>query len=355
MQGSARDGESVRHAADALRAAEGELPALAEQVDTRIRSVVEGVAAAAEQAEQAQSAHEIRLIGTRMTAAREDAFASASHVLTGYADEIEALLRPADGDRPAPVFSIRPLPRPAESVVTTAQETVVVQQHLPDAAAKRRAINQVVARFPPKLQALARTLLFGPSSHAVQRHGHHLRREHQIARAQWRLDPAGQDGWRLNPDGSADSWRTHGSGPHRVGPTSGQYTSPEAVAKPLITVLRAAGRTQSQLNAYLDAMAEGDTAVTIFLPTSATGITSADVLTVRAPGTDTESGETMWKRARRGSMAGHGDAPATRDYDMVINGSRPGSVIFFIKRNDWRLVTSYFMDDRGNEMTYTEL
>lgn len=372
MQGDDGDdgdgGDGVRHAAESLRAARASLPGLAEGLDRDIRRRVEAASGAIEQvaqhlpassdavrAELLEAAHGIRLEGTRITADREDAFSAVAHLLTGYADEIEALLRPADGDEPAPVLAVPPPPVPSPSVVTTAQQTVDVQQGLPDDAAHRRAINQVVARFPPKLQALARTLLFGRSAHAVQRHGHHLRREQQVARAQWRLDPASLDGWRLNPDGSADSWRAHGNGPHRVGTTSGHYASPEACAKPLIALLRAAGRTQAQLNAYLDAMAEGDTAVTIFLSTDDTGITAEDVVTIRAPGTDTEAGETMWKRARRDSMAGHGSAPATRDYDMVTNGSRPGSVIFLIKRTDWRLVTSYFMDDRGNEMTYTEL
>ncbi len=59
--------------------------------------------------------------------------------------------------------------------------------------AKQRPLNHVVSRFPPKLQGLASTLLFNRSSHAVQRHGHHLTPEHQLARLQWRMNPAFAD------------------------------------------------------------------------------------------------------------------------------------------------------------------
>lgn len=373
MQGG-DDGDGVRHAAESLRAAREALPDLAEQVDGAVRQRVDETSGAVEHAASAAAsaasvssaelrrellgtAHEIRLIGTRMTAAREDAFTEVAHVLGEYADALDTLLRPADGDGgEPPVLSITPPPTPAPSIVTTAQDTALVQQHLPDHDAQRRAINQVVARFPPKLQELAKKLLFGQSSHAVERHGHHLRREQMIARLQWLLDPAKVDGWRLNADGSAESWRTNGQ-PHSVGTVAGYYTSPEAVAKPLVALLGAAGRTQADLDRFLDAAAQGDTAVTIFLATSDTGITPEDVFTSCAPGTDTAAGTRMWRSARRGSMAGHGDAPATRDYDMVTNGSRPGSVIFLYKGPDdhWRLVTSYFTDDRGSKLTYTEL
>ena len=360
MNSSAHDGDGVRHAAESLRAAHDALPGLAEHLDAEVRRRIDATSAAVEHAATARrelrgTAHEIRLIGTRMTAAREDAFAEIAHVLTEYADELDALLRQADG-HPVPVLSIRPPPAPAPSVQTTAQHTATVQHHLPDSNAQKRAINQVVAQFPPKLQALARTLLFARSSHAVQRHGHHLRRDHQIARVQWRLDPAGEDGWELDPGGSVRSQRWNGE-PHQVSTISGHYTSPEAVAKPLIALLRAAGRTPADLDRYLDARAKGKTRVTIFLRPADTGITAEDVCTVRAPGTDTDSGEGMWKRARNGSMNGHGEPPAVRDYDTVSLGRRPGSMIMLVRRphQSWRLVTSYFMDDPKHQMSYTEL
>ncbi|WP_147375180.1 hypothetical protein [Jiangella rhizosphaerae] len=361
------DGDGVRHAAQTLRAASAALPDSADQLDARVRGIVEGAAGDVEKAarrvaaaradgqqELLETAHEIRLAGTRMTAAREDAFAEVAHVLGEYADEIGALLRPADGEVPR-VISIQP-PAPPESMETTAHDAAVVQQHLPDAAAQRRAINQVVAQFPPKLQALARTLLFGRSSHAVQRHGHHLRREDQVARVQWRLDPAGVDLWQLQADGTVSSQRWDGE-QHQVGTTGGHYTSAAAVAKPLIALLTAAGRTQADLDRYLDAKAKGRSRIKIFLPPADTGITPEDVYTARAPGTDTDSGQRMWKRAREGSMDGWGDPPAVRDYDTVTLGRHPGSLIILVNRphQSWRLVTSYFMDDPEHQMTYTEL
>ncbi|MBB5789910.1 hypothetical protein [Jiangella mangrovi] len=359
MQGGGDDGDRVRRAAESLRALHDELPALAEGLDRSIRKLVENTVEPLEQADLVKEAHGVRLTGTEMTAAREDAFASIAHVLPGYADEIEALLRPADGhgSGSAPVISIPPPPAPAVSVVTTAQDTATVQQNLPDADAHRRAINQVVARFPPKLQELARKLLFGHSAHAVQRHGHHLRREQQIARTQWQLDPAGVDGWRLNSDGSAESWRGHGDGPHGVGATSGHYASPEAVAKPLAALLGAAGRTQAELDAHLNRLTGGKTIARVFLRPSDAGISSDDVVMVRGPGTDTEDGDALWKSTRDGSMAGLGAPPAVRDYDMVTRGKRPGSLMILVRRpnQSWRLVTSYFFDDRDNLLDYVEL
>ncbi|TDC56971.1 hypothetical protein E1212_00475 [Jiangella ureilytica] len=356
MQGG-NDGDGVRYAAESLRALHDELPALAEGLDREVRKKIEDTATPLEQAELIKEAHEIRLIGTRMTAAREDAFASVAHVLAGTADEIETLLRSADdGDTPPPVFSIPPPPLPPASVVTTAQQTVVVQQHLPNADAHAAAIHQVGAVCPPGELTTMLNLLNGASAHAVERHGHHLSQEHQVARAQWRLDPAGMDGWRLNADGSADSWRQHGQGPHQVGTIVGHYTSPEAVAKPLLAVLGAAGPTQADLHTFLDRKANGQTIIKIFLRTSDTGITPEDVFTVRAPGTDTEAGEEMWLRARDGSMAGLGPAPAVRAHDMVTRGARPGSLIIFAKRRNesWRLITSYFVDN-PRRVAYLEL
>ncbi|SDU76412.1 hypothetical protein [Jiangella alkaliphila] len=367
MQGC-DDGDGVRHAAESLRAARDALPDLAEQLDGAVRQRVDETSGAVEHAASASAgasaelrrellgtAHEIRLIGTRMTAAREDAFTEVAHVLGEYADALDTLLRPADGAEP-PVLSITPPPAPAPSIVTTAQDTALAQQHLPGVIAQRRAINQVVARFPPKLQELAKKLLFGQSSHAVERHGHHLRREHLTARVQWRLDPSGEDSWELNADGSVLSRRWNGE-PHQVSTTGGRYTSPEAVAKPLIALLQAAGRTQADLDRYLDAKAKGKTRLKIFLRPADTGITPEDVSIVRAPGTDTDSGERMWKRTRQGAMDGHGEAPAVREHDAVRRGRHSGSMIMLVRRphQPWRLVTSYYTDDPKHQMTYTEL
>ena len=353
-------GDGARHAAESLRAAHDALPGLAEHLDAEVRRRIDATSAAVEHAARhlpadvrrslLGTAHEIRLTGTRMTAAREDAFTEIAHVLTSYADEIDTLLRPTDAT------SSIPPPAPAPSVQTTAQDTAIIQHHLPDAVARKRAINQVVAQFPPKLQALARTLLFSTSSHAVQRHGHHLRRDHQIARLQWRLDPAGVDSWQLEPDGSVRALRGDGK-PHQVRATAGQYASAEAFAKPLIALLQAAGRTQDQLDRYLDDKAEGKTRVTIFLDPATTGIVPGDVLAVRGTGTDTEPGEELWLSARDGAMAGHGSPPWVRDHDLVSGGRHPGSLILFRRRpqQPWRLVTGYFLDDHTNKIDYTEL
>lgn len=375
------DPDGIAEPARNLRAARDELlPAEAASIDHEIHDSIKAISDLIDQAgvgemapEMKRLAHEIRLAGTQMAATREDTFDDIAHLLGTEADDIEALLRPADTTGagspfgtatppPEPVPESAPTPVPesvpvrAPDLVSTAHEANVVAQQLPDGQAVRRRINQAIGRFPPKLQALARILLFAHLCHVVQRHGHHLRLAHQLARAQWLLDPARVDRWQLNPDGSVRSERWDG-GPHRVGTASGHYTTPEAVAKPLIALLNAAGRTQAELDAYLDGKAEGKTSVSFFLRTSDTGITSDDVFTVRAPGTDTKYGEKMWKRARSGAMAGDGDAPAVREYDLVTRGKKPGSLIIFIRRPNqpWRLLTSYFSDNRPNKLTYTEL
>ncbi|TDD67958.1 hypothetical protein E1262_17245 [Jiangella aurantiaca] len=362
------DGDGVRHAAESLRAANDALPDIAGRVDDRIRGVVERAAADIERAAHAvqgsvrgellESAHEIRLIGTRMTAAREDAFSEVAHVLTGYADEIAALLRATGSGSGVRLtdISVDPLPEPPPSTVTSAQETAVIAQNVPDADAHRRAIDAVVACCPVEYQPLMRDLLTGQSAHAIERHGHHLTPVQMVARLQWLLDPASVDGWRLNADGSADSWRQRRRGTHQVGTSSGYYTSPEAFAKPFLALLRAAGLNRAELDTYLDSKAAGETIIKVFLRTSDTGVTAQDVYTQRAPGTDTRDGKKMWKRARRGAMAGHGEMPGVREHDMVKRGKRPGSLIVLAKGQDesWRLITSYFADD-PHRVDYMEL
>lgn len=356
----------VRHAAESLRAALDDLRAAATDVDKTVRDGVMNVTGAVERAARIVSgdlrgdllatAHQIRLHGTEMTAAREDAFAAASHILGEHADEIEALLRAAEHGTPTPVFSVSPPPDPPAGVQTTVQDAATVQRGLPDEAAHRRATNQIVSWCPPKLQDLVRRLLFGYSAHAVQRHGHHLSRDQMIARAQWCLDPAGIDGWQDEPDGSVRSLRNDGEH-HRVGATAGHYASPEAFAKPLITVLQAAGRTQAALDRYLNDLSGDDTFIRIFLQPSVTGIVPGDVLAVRGPGTDTVPGEKLWLAARKGSMAGVGSPPQVRDHDLVASGRRTGSVLIFARRPEkpWRLVTGYFLDDPNHKIDYTEL
>ncbi|WP_026875533.1 hypothetical protein [Jiangella gansuensis] len=370
---SADDDPDVASAARRLRAVRAGLSADAEPVDDSIKTAIDAIVELIERPTTPElrqvlheTAHEIRLLGTQMTAIREDATDAIGHAMATEASQIEALLRPPDGDTaplapphatgPGEPADLAEPPAPLPDLVSTAHDADAIARRLPDAASKRRAINQVVARFPPKLQALARTLLFGQSSHAVQRHGHHLRREHQLARVQWRLDPAGDDDWQLNPDGSTESHRWNGQA-HQVGTTCGHYTSPDAVAKPLIAVFNAAGRTQAELDAYLDAKAEGETFVGLFLRPETASIRSEDVYSLRAPGTDTDPGMRMWLDSRASANKGHGEAPAVREYDIVSRGQRPGSLVMFAKRPDqsWRLITSYFLDDSGHQFEYVEM
>lgn len=377
--GAESDSHEVADTARRLRQVrDADLPARAGDVDDEIRRSIEAVSNLVDEAahgvlgrELKRVAQEIRVLGTEMTAAREDAFGAVAHVLAAEASQLDALLRPADAGgtvslpSPAPSAATTATsgtavptspPSPAPRLDTTAAEAEKLHDRRPqEPKAKRRPINQVVASFPPKLQALARELLFERSSHAVQRHGHHLTREHQLARLQWRLDPAFADQWELHDDGSVTSERWNGK-PHEVQTTAGHYTSPDAVAKPLIPILTAAGRTQHALDSYLNAKAEGETITALFLNTDTTGITAEDVYTLRAAGADTESGERLWLDARDGANDGFGAAPAAREYDMVTNGTRPGSLVVFAKGNTehWKLITSYFTDD-PDDLPYTEL
>lgn len=92
----------------------------------------------------------------------------------------------------------------------------------------------------------------------------------------------------------------------------------------------------------------------LFLHPDTTGVTSDDVYTVRGAGADTEPGEQLWLDAREGAIKGHGPAPAARQYDLVTNGTRPGSLVIFAKGNSahWRFITSYFTD--RPDLRYTE-
>ncbi len=46
---------------------------------------------------------------------------------------------------------------------------------------------------------------------------------------------------------------------------------------------------------------------------------------MRAPGTDTDSGERLWKRTRQGAMDGYGEAPAVREHDAVRRDAALGA------------------------------
>lgn len=363
------------------------LPAEAEQVDAEIRQAIEAVSGAIEQAaigdmtaEMRRMAHETRLQGTRMTAAREDAFSAVARVLGEEIAGLEELLRPADAGSAGSVSSTdladpsAPDEAEPDAGIEDAGPSVPPElaavdldlaaedaARLPapprkDQPAGRRPINQVVARFIPKLQALARALFFGRSSHAVQRHGHQLTLAEQLARVQWLRDPAAVDEWQLEHDGRVISRRHKDGKPHQVGTKTTNYTSPEAVARPLAAILDAAGRTQGQLDAYLDGKAKGKQFLKLFLHPDDTGITPKDVYTLRAPGTDTKDGKKMWTTAREGALDGLGAAPTVREYDLATDGRRPGSLVIFVKGKDshWQLVTSYF-DDQPLWTKYTEL
>lgn len=348
---------------------DGLLPAEAENVDQAIRDGVESVARLVDETavgelrgEMQRIAHEIRLLGTGMTAAREDATDAAAHILGHVADELEATLRPAEAG-PEPALSTLAIttpgtsaPSPAPRLTCTVADAQRLHSQRPrDQQAVRRPVNQVIAKFPPKLQGLARTLLTNRSSHAVQRHGHHLTPEHQLARLQWLLDPAFIDQWQANDDGSITSQRRNGR-PHAVDAVAGNYTSPEAVAKPLVAILTAAGRTQQALDTYLDRLADGGTLVRLFLPPDTTGIATNDVFMARGVGSDTNAGQKVWKTTREGALAGYGDPPAARSHDAVTQGVRPGSLVIFAKgaTTNWRLITSFFTDD-PDDTPYTEL
>ncbi len=162
--------------------------------------------------------------------------------------------------------------------------------------------------------------------------------------------------WQRHDDGSVTSSRWNGR-PHQVEETTGHYTSPDAVVKPLAAILTAAGRTQHALDTYLnDAAGAEETLVRLFLHPDVTGITSDDVYTVRGVGADTTSGQRLWRVAREGALNGYGSAPSVREYDQVTRGARPGSLVIFAKGNstNWRLITSYFADD-PDDTPYTEL
>lgn len=348
---------------------DGLLPAEAENVDQAIRDGVESVARLVDEAaagelrgEMQRIAHEIRLLGTGMTAAREDATDAAAHILGHVADELEATLRPAEAG-PEPSLSTLAIttpgtsaPSPAPRLTCTVADAQRLHSQRPrDQHAVRRPVNQVIAKFPPKLQGLARTLLTNRSSHAVQRHGHHLTPEHQLARLQWLLDPAFIDQWQANDDGSITSQRRNGR-PHAVDAVAGNYTSPDAVAKPLVAILTAAGRTQQALDTYLDRVARGRTLVRLFLHPDVTEITTDDVYTARGVGAGTDSGKELWMDTRDSAVAGHGAPPVAKDHDVVTHGVRPGSLVIFAKGNTahWRLITSYFTENPPR-MDYTEL
>lgn len=211
----------IRSAADGLRQVRGGLPGEAEEVDQGIRASIDEVSALVEQAavgdvapELRRVAHEIRVLGTRMTGVTEDAFAPVDAALASEAGALEALLRPDDGDAGGVVVggvaNAGAVSGSGELAVVVgwplyvsgdlasrAADAATVHGWKPEGKAVNRPVNQVVAQLPAKLQAVGGEILRDRSSHAVSRHGHHLTVEHELARIQWLHDPAYQDRWVL--------------------------------------------------------------------------------------------------------------------------------------------------------------
>lgn len=104
---SADDDPDVASAARRLRAVRAGLSADAEPVDDSIKTAIDAIVELIERPTTPElrqvlheTAHEIRLLGTQMTAIREDATDAIGHAMATEASQIEALLRPPDGDTP---------------------------------------------------------------------------------------------------------------------------------------------------------------------------------------------------------------------------------------------------------------
>lgn len=223
------------------------------------------------------------------------------------------------------------------SVTLTVQAASAVQVRTDDAS--DAAKNLVADHLPDDLRDEGLRLLQHATCHAIERHGHHIASETQLARLVWLKDPTGHQGWQVLPNGGISTR-------HWCGPASGGFTSAEALAKTLAAFLRWAHDHAGGVNQLLDKHAPTNARrIGIHMSADLAGLRPGDTDGYR--GTVTGSAEQVddWLAARRHAMT-HGKPPVyVVPYDPIAGADDPGVTMAF-KRvgQQWCLVTCFPVD-----------
>ncbi|TDC53089.1 hypothetical protein E1212_06630 [Jiangella ureilytica] len=248
--------------------------------------------------------------------------ALADHFPTGFAREyVDDLLGTVDTSVTLTTQSAVGVP--VESERATDAVKLLVGQHLPE-------------NFRDEGVRMLRNGL----CHTVERHGHHIAPETQLARLVWRKDPSGHQAWQVLPGGGIAT-------SHGCGPAAGGFTSAEALAKTLAAFLRWAHDHAGGVNELIkNHTSKNAKRIGIHMSATLAGLTPGETDGFR--GTATGSAEKVddWLAARRYAVA-HGKPPVYGvPYDPIAEGEDPGVTLAF-KRvgHQWHLVTCYPVDE----------
>ncbi|WP_152690917.1 hypothetical protein [Jiangella alkaliphila] len=195
--------------------------------------------------------------------------------------------------------------------------------------------------LPEDLRDEALRLLQDDTCHAMERHGHHIDPETQLARLVWLKDPAGEEVWRLQPNGSVES-------EHWCGPMSGGFTSPEAMAKPLAVFLRWAHDRAGGVNELIEKHTTSTTnRLGIHISAELAGLVAGDAAGYRGTATGSPEQIADWRAARRHAMRNGAPPVYGVPYDPIAAGQQAGVVLAFKRAGptDWHLVTCYPVED----------
>ncbi|TDE09079.1 hypothetical protein [Jiangella asiatica] len=176
------------------------------------------------------------------------------------------------------------------------------------------------------------------AGHAIQLHGPDVSDEALKARVSWKKDPMGRtdpkNDWRRDPDGSVHS-------KHGVGHVAGKFTSLEALAKPLRTLLDHCGGTIADLHDYLERN-RGLRDAMIFVPAEDANLVPGDTTAYRGEGTQAEETAEQWRMQRRDAMELGGEPVPIVRTDPIARGMDPGVTMIFRKIDrTWVMITCY--------------
>lgn len=192
-------------------------------------------------------------------------------------------------------------------------------------------------------------LLAADECHAVEQHGPQIPDEAQLARLLWLKDPTGEQPWHVDPSGAVitDHW---------AGPSTGGFTSPESLAKPLQALLERAHTSAGSLDAFLtDNLADDATKALLHVTAAQAGLAPGDAFGYRAAGAGTEETRRDWIKAREYGLREGRTAIHGLPYDPIAEGEDPGAMIAVKKtESGWRVITCYPVDRQKPSATRLE-
>lgn len=172
-------------------------------------------------------------------------------------------------------------------------------------------------------------------SHTVELHGPQIPDEAQLARLIWLKDPTGEYSWNVTPQGAVAT-------DHWAGTTTGGFTSPEALAKPIDAVL-AKAKPEGGIDQFLNKNTKDKTKkVGIYVTAEEVDLRPGDASGYQAAGAGTQETSSDWKKARELGIENGRNTVHAAPYNPIETGKDPGALVVFKRANTgWKLVTCF--------------